>query len=170
MNTNTIHSSLHKIAGTYLSKLETIGDSSYSIVPPIGGWSVSQVYSHIWEASLLTLVTMEDCIKGKGVERPTAFAVIMILFFGALPPGKYKAPDMLKGLDKDISKDEARRLIALFVTKMEQSFEKLRTANPEIKTKHPKLGYLNAAQWFRFIEIHLKHHLKQLERIEKSLK
>jgi glycosyltransferase involved in cell wall biosynthesis len=29
-------------------------------------------------------------------------------------------------------------------------------------------GYLNAKQWLRFIEIHLNHHLKQLNRIENS--
>jgi len=27
---------------------------------------------------------------------------------------------------------------------------------------------MNARQWLRFIEIHLKHHIKQLKRIEKS--
>jgi hypothetical protein len=42
-------------------------------------------------------------------------------------------------------------------------------ANSKIKTKHPRLGYLNAKQWLRFIEIHLHHHLKQLNRIENSL-
>jgi hypothetical protein len=41
-------------------------------------------------------------------------------------------------------------------------------AQANVKTPHPKLGYLNANQWLRFIEIHLKHHYQQLKRVEKS--
>ncbi|MCD0487549.1 DinB family protein [Pedobacter sp. MC2016-14] len=164
----TVQSSLQEIIKTYLSELERIDDGLFNISPPIGGWSPSQVYSHIWEASYLTLLTMEDCIEGRGKIKPTAFTVKLILFFGALPPGKYKAPDMLKGLDKNISKAEARQLIAKFKRRMERDYIKLESASPEIKTKHPNMGYLNATQWFRFLEIHLKHHLKQLKHIKRS--
>jgi len=51
-----------------------------------------------------------------------------------------------------------------------QAYPKVKNANPKIKTKHPVIGYLNAKQWLRFIEIHLNHHLKQLKRIENSFK
>jgi hypothetical protein len=61
-----------------------------------------------------------------------------------------------------------------FITDFELQLIKLQAtvdqANPKIKVKHPRLGYLNAKQWLRFIEIHLNHHLKQLARIENSFK
>jgi hypothetical protein len=38
------------------------------------------------------------------------------------------------------------------------------------KTKHPGLGFFNANEWLQFAEMHLRHHLKQKERIEEFLK
>ena len=37
------------------------------------------------------------------------------------------------------------------------------------KTKHPGFNYFNAIEWLQFAEMHLRHHLKQKERIEKNL-
>jgi len=42
-------------------------------------------------------------------------------------------------------------------------------ASKSQKAKHPRLGLLHARQWLRFIEIHTKHHEKQLYRIQKQL-
>ncbi len=169
MSTAKVFLSLHKIANAYLSKLDTMNDTRFKQAPSTGGWSYSEVYAHIWKASILTLGTMEDCIHGKGKIKPTAFVVKLILFFGALPPVRYKVPKILGGLEQVISKTEASGLIAEFLKRLELDYKHIEKANPLIKTKHPNMGYLNAKQWLRFIEIHLKHHLKQLNRIEKSL-
>ena len=37
------------------------------------------------------------------------------------------------------------------------------------KTKHPGLGYFDAREWLGFAEMHMRHHLRQKERIEKCL-
>lgn len=168
MNTNTIFSSMQRISGAYSDKLQSISDVQFEATPPIGGWSYSEVYAHIFDASLLSLHAMEDCLNGKGKDKPTAFAVKLILFFGALPPGRYKIPQQLEGRAKIISKDQAEDLIGQFKKQLEAGYKQIPRARDNVKSKHPKLGYLNAQQWFRFTEVHLKHHLKQLHRIEKS--
>jgi hypothetical protein len=38
------------------------------------------------------------------------------------------------------------------------------------KSRHPGLGYFNAGEWLRFIEMHMRHHLRQKERIDAFLK
>lgn len=38
------------------------------------------------------------------------------------------------------------------------------------KTAHPGLGYFNAHEWFRFAEMHFRHHLKQKKSIEDFLR
>ncbi len=37
------------------------------------------------------------------------------------------------------------------------------------KTQHPGLGYFNAQEWFHFAELHLRHHLRQKQRIEQAI-
>ena len=169
MSTNKIFSSLHKIAAAYKAELNRINDTQFQLVPPISGWSYSEVYAHIWDASLLTLEMMEDCLNGKGKHnKPTVFVTRLILLFGAFPPGRYKTPPILDGRVKLISKPEAIALIDTFISRLDVDVESMNRAQDDIKTLHPKLGYLNAREWLRFMEIHLKHHYQQLKRIEKS--
>jgi len=168
MGNTAVISSLKNISSRYRDMLNSISEKDFQLMPPIGGWSYSEVYSHIFDSSLLAMQPMEDCINGTGLERKTAFPVKLILFFGSLPPGKFKVPEKLVSRVKKISKAEAEAFINEFLLRLQRDEQLIGNASKEIKNKHPRLGYLNAAQWLRFIEIHLKHHYKQLKRIEKS--
>ena len=171
MGTEKIYRSVLKIAEAYRQTLDRIGAVNFQTEPPIGGWSYSEVYSHIFDSSLLSLMALNNCIMGEGKKKPTAFVVKVILFFGSLPPGKkYKAPSKIASRVKKISIAAAQQFITDFELQLMQIYPKMKDADPKIKVKHPVIGYLNAKQWLRFIEIHLKHHLKQLKRIENSYK
>ncbi|WP_316832350.1 DinB family protein [Pedobacter aquatilis] len=169
MNTSKVKRSIHQIVDAYKAKLSSYADDVFQLVPPIQGWSYSEVYSHIFDSSLLSLIALENAAKDKGENQPTHFAVKLILFFGALPPAqKYKVPKRLASRVKKISKTDAMDFILEFEEALEEAYPLIKDAKVTSKTKHPRLGYLNAKQWLRFIEVHLKHHIKQLVRIEKS--
>ena len=171
MNTAKVKVSIHQIVASYRSKLSAYAELDFQRTPPIGGWSYSEVYSHIFDASLLSLIALNNSITGKGENKPTHFIVRLILLLGSLPPAQnYKVPQRIADRVKKISKTEALDFILEFETALETAYPAIPRADLQLKTKHPRLGYLNANQWLRFIEIHLKHHLKQLERIEKSFK
>ncbi len=34
---------------------------------------------------------------------------------------------------------------------------------------HPRFGALNAQDWFMLVEMHYRHHLRQLDRLKKGL-
>lgn len=169
MNAAKIMVSLHHIVDAYKAKLSSYPDEIFQLTPPIKGWSYSEVYSHIFDSSLLSLIALENSANGKGEDMPTHFVVKLILLLGSLPPAKkYKVPKRLVERVKKISKPEAMDFILEFEKTLADNYPLVASANENCKTKHPRLGYLNAKQWLRFIEIHLKHHLKQLIRIEKS--
>ncbi|WP_432708774.1 DinB family protein [Pedobacter sp.] len=162
--------SLQRAVEAYRSKLYSLPESQFSQAPPQGGWSASEVYDHIFDASLLSLIALNECLEGRGSNRPTPFVTKLILFFGAFPPGiRFKTPEMLEGRVKVITKAEATALIKQFTEALEATRVKSAKANPKVKSKHPRLGYLNASQWLRFIGIHLRHHLKQLKRVDNQL-
>lgn len=164
-----VNASIHKIVDAYKAKLSQYDEEIFQVTPPINGWSYSEVYSHIFDASLLSLIALENCIKGKGEDQPTHFIVKVILFLGAFPPAqKYKVPKRMADRVKKITKAEALDFILEFESSLLHIYPSVGGADQKVKTKHPRLGYLNSRQWLRFIEIHLKHHLKQLIRIEDS--
>ena len=67
-----------------------------------------------------------------------------------------------------IEKEQARNLIFKFESRLTVIGSKIEKASPDIKVMHPRLGLLNAKQWFRFVEIHTLHHQKQLSRIQRD--
>lgn len=169
MRNSSVFSSLKDISANYQHFLREVSEGQFQETPPIGGWSYSEVYSHIFDISILTLKEVDNCIKGEGKIKSTAFIVKVILFFGSFPPNaKYKVPKALVGRERKITKEAAAAFIQKFLEQLDIVYSQLHLADPALKTRHPRLGYLNASQWFRFMEIHLKHHLKQLKRIEKS--
>lgn len=168
MGNASVFSSIKKICSVYRKKLESYPVADFQQTPDNGGWSYSEVYDHIFDASLLSLIPMEACIAGNGEKHKTVFAVKLILFFGMFPPAKkFKVPKRLESRVKKINHEQAVQWIDRFLLQLEKDFPGVATADPALKTLHPRLGYLNASQWLRVIEIHLNHHLKQLKRIEK---
>lgn len=169
MSNAKVLQSIGKIVDAYERKLAAVASEEFNATPPIGGWSYSEVYSHIFDASLLSLQAAQKCLNGEGVIEKTALGAKMILFFGMLPPGKrYKVPQRLADRVKKIDFATAEQLMDDFGFQLAKISNELKKANLSYKVAHPRLGYLNVKQWLRFIEIHLNHHLKQIRRIEKS--
>ena len=104
MDTRKVYQSITKIVESYKVKLAIKSEEDFNLTPPIGGWSYSEVYSHIFDASLLSLIAMNNCIKGDGHNNSTHFVVKLILFFGGFPPKKKsKVPARLIGRVKKIN-------------------------------------------------------------------
>lgn len=155
----------------YESLLAEVTEETFTQKPADGGWSYSETFSHIFQANLASLFAIEKCSLGTGIlsDKPTHWKVRAILFFGRFPPGKFKAPEQIVSMVKTLSKEEAANLIVKFKSRLTELKAKVEKADKYQKVKHPRLGLLNAKQWFRFVEIHTKHHVKQLWRIKKGL-
>lgn len=169
MNTAGIFSSVKNTTAAYRKRLQEVQSEKFDLSPADGGWSYAEVYAHIFDLSILSLEAIDRCLSGDAKQRKTPFITRAILFFGAFPPAiKFKVPKQFESRVRKISIAEANQLINEFERQLQPYAEKVKTALPNQKTAHPRLGYLNAEQWLRFIEIHLNHHLKQLKRIDKQ--
>jgi hypothetical protein len=161
---------LHAVV-VYENLLSEISEEVFQKNPEDGSWSYSETYSHIFSSGLLSLTAIQTCIEGKGIvsEKPIFWAARLILFFGSFPPGKIKAPKRIAALAKKISKKEAEDLLVKFKTRLAEIQEQITLADPNQKVEHPRLKLLNAQQWLRFIEVHTLHHIKQINRIKKTI-
>lgn len=156
----------------YERGLERYSEPLFRYTPAEGVWSLSEVYSHIMITGILGLASAEKCIRGEAHDRPRSswWPGKLLLFAGRFPPFvHFKVPKQLENTVKKISPEEAAALIARVKSKAAYVSGHAGEASPAQKVKHPVLGYLNASEWIRFVQIHTEHHLKQLKRIEKML-
>lgn len=172
MSVNNHYRSLIKAVEEYEKLLAEVSEETFIQSPPDGGWSYSETYTHIFQANLGSLIAIEKCFLGTGTfcDKRLSFGVWAILLLGRLPPGKFKAPERLAAMVKKISREDAANLIIKFRNRLIDLKNKVEKADKYQVIKHPRLGLLNAKQWFRFIEIHTIHHTRQLKRIASQLK
>jgi hypothetical protein len=155
----------------YRRRLDVIPEEQFNATPPGGGWSYGEVYSHILQANLGSLIAIERCANGTGkIDDKHLGLLAQLVFLMGSFPFKFKAPEKIAAQVNNIGKEEARNLLVKLKAKIEQMVPVINKSSTFSKIKHPRLGLLNAKQWLRFIDIHTRHHLKQLNRIEKKFR
>lgn len=172
MNIHSYSKDLNKAIQFYLDKLPSITEENFQKTPKLGEWSYSEVYQHLIAANGISLTGLEKCLDGtaKLIDRPTDWRVRLILYLGKLPPGDFKIPAILESTIKKIDKAEAERGMKHLLELLDRIMSRIHLAPINLGVKHPRMGYLNAFQWIRFMQIHTNHHIKQLKRIEIMLK
>lgn len=170
MSVKNNYLSLKRAMQRYSDLLESYSDTDFIYSPAKGGWSYAEVYAHITSSNQLSIRAIKKCAEHRADEVATRvdWRVAMILFAGRLPKGR-KVPQRLADTIVKMSREEARQKVDEVMEILEATYPLMAKASPTQKLKHPRLGYLNAAQWLRFVEIHSYHHLRQLERIRKAL-
>jgi len=154
----------------YRNRLDTISDDLFDVTPPGGGWSYAEVYSHILQADLSSTIAVEKCTLSTCVPTSKGRTLIglFVLTAGRFPPFPVKVPKGVAAIipAKKINKEEARNLIIKCRKRVNDVAARIFDSPKNNRVKHARMGMLNARQWFKFILIHSRHHLEQLDRIE----
>lgn len=163
-------SSIKDALASYLAWLKEIDEDEFIHSPPDGGWSYSEVFCHVIQVNVRSMLAVERCIYAKSGHRTSGPNLIarLILYMGKFPPLKIKAHPKVVSIVKPVTKEEARNDMLVFCNKLQDLLPKLMKVPVHQRTRHPRLGMLNCGEWLKFIDIHTRHHLKQLERIRKS--
>lgn len=137
----------------------------------IESWSLGQLYMHLLDDTNWYFDQIEIALKDNDHQfKPTSEKATQILVAGSFGEERIKGdPQAAVNVPQPISTDFLRREFELLENRAKTLWEKVRD-NPPGKSTHPGLGYFNSLQWFQFAELHLRHHLKQKNRIEEGLK
>jgi hypothetical protein len=156
------------VLDNYRSQLDTIPDDLFDITPPGGGWSFAEVYSHILQATIGSTVAAERCANGtcEPTKKGLTFIGRLSLLFGYLPKVKTPPVETAKIPVNKLTKEEARNLLVKCRNRIDTITPRVKQSSPVSRYKHSRLGFMNAAQWYKFILVHLTHHLKQIDRIK----
>ncbi len=157
-------------------RLGAISEADFGRAPANGGWNTGQVCHHISMASAKLLGGARACAENTGEERGFSFLPALITAIGSFPPAKIKVPSDLPedwqhlGHPDPTSKAVALKMLDGMEQEMRELCEPVDRASTTLRRKHPAGGWPHARQWYQFAEMHLRHHLRQLGRLEKELR
>ena len=172
MGINASRKAINSSIIVYEKLLNGVTEETFLKTPAEGVWSYSEVYAHIFSSTIGCTKAIEACSRGNAIENndPLPFSIRVVLFFKRLPPGKkYKVPQVIAKDVRKISRTEAADMIQNARQQLDTIFPLVNSAAVTQKVKHPRLGLLNAEQWYAFIHLHLLHHQRQLGRIRKLM-
>lgn len=172
MSIATTTQEIRNSVSEYEDLLNRVSDAEFQRNPKPGVWSYSEVFTHIFRSNMLCQTILEKCSKGEAVEdnTPTKWIYRLVLYFRRYPPTmKFKVPKKFEHLVEKVNRDEARQLLETFRQQLPVMESMAVAASPTQKVKHPRMGLMNAEQWMMFMELHTKHHARQLKRIGKQL-
>jgi hypothetical protein len=152
----------------WVAGLDEYEEASWRKAPAPGVWSMSQVYTHILEVGALALDRIRVCHERAEGRPKKTLAGKLVYLIGGLPPIRVKAPKSVNNAPAHPeSKDVVRDALLSFKARMKELAPTVTSARGV--ATHPIMGKLTAPEWFIFMEMHLRHHLRQKKRIDQML-
>lgn len=172
MKAQKIYQNWLKTVAIYASELEHYSDEDFSKKPADDAWSIGQMYQHLIKGTTFfhakfiekALESNADSQEGKTMAGKVSF------FINAFPPIKIKVPATPEYTppqpkSKQAVADDLQKLKIL----LKDLGEQIDASTSIGKTKHPAFGYLTAIEWYKMIDMHFRHHLRQKKRLDQFL-
>jgi len=169
---NKMFYQFEKTARLWLVSLNDYTEEQFARQPE-GQWSIGQVYFHLVVGTeRFHLRACQKCLEHRAeiVEGGKTLPGKIVFLLGSFPPAKIRVPPSDDYTPKQPqSRAEMREGLLKLIETMRTLAPQIDHASPVQKWKHPALGMLNAEEWYRLIEIHFRHHLRQKKRLDKFL-
>jgi len=162
----------NKTIDDWISSLDQYSFNELLRKPDPGSWSIGQVYMHLVNETRYYISRVEDCLatNDHATEKMKEAGVTM-LSNNAFPDARIKGePDSIAKIQQPLSQSKLRQEMLALKTAMNDLWKRMLKQPTAGKTMHPGLGYFNAMEWFQFAEMHLRHHFRQKNRIEKGIR
>jgi len=172
MNIKKVEQQTIDVINQWQSDLNNFSMEQLLQKPAENSWSIGQVYIHLWMAAkgfffknIQRIATNDEKVKNGGSKTFSGYAVYI---FGTMPSIKIEMPTSVSVQpNQPESKEQLNARMEEVKAMVHQAVAILPSLNSNAKVKHPFLGYLSAAEWFRLCVMHFNHHTSQKQRIKK---
>ncbi|MBO9593789.1 MAG: DinB family protein [Niabella sp.] len=145
--------------------LETYTLQQLQQQPAPGSWSLGQVYKHLISDTEFYIAQMKTALATDkhSNEKMTPAAAAMFAA-NSFPDQQLENPFN----DIDLPQPTNKELLLQQLTAINETVHQLfcNAGRKGGKTRHPGFQYFSAAEWLQFADMHLRHHLRQKERID----
>ncbi|MBE1555980.1 DinB family protein [Sporosarcina limicola] len=149
----------NKVRRELFKAIEGLTDEQFNKIPSSGGWSPKQIFEHL--VCMETAIAANIAKELKNPDSPKVMKKPIILSTNRII--KVEAPKYTAPTNDYKSKDEMKQELhnsRLFLLDIFESSTK--DVFREKSFKHPIFGRIPLVQWFLFVGLHEKRHLKQL--------
>lgn len=130
-------------------------------------WSLGQMFLHVVESTDFFLDNVESCLgQMQNAGEPTTERALKVFAANELPDIEIVGPASNDLTPQPESIESLCEGLTHLKLRAVAVGEKLFGDPPSGKVKHPGLGYFSAGEWYQFADIHVRHHLRQLPRME----
>lgn len=160
---------LETLKAEIVSKYDSYTTDQLTFKPGPGHWNLLQVLDHIVTSEKMSAIYIKRQLNGK--KYPPAPGWKAFFRYGLLKvafkmPFKYKAPSIVDSTGKT---PELNQLQDSWKTIRQELRAIIENTDEELLElgvyEHPRTGLLNMEQALNFLDIHIQHHQKQMERI-----
>ncbi|WP_147314025.1 DinB family protein [Deminuibacter soli] len=138
--------------------------------PAAAAWSLGQVYVHIAADTAYFINEMAACLQSTAnsneVMHPHASTMLRN---NAFPDTLIQGPATVSSVPQPASKEALLQQLHAVQQQVNDLCARYPVEASTGKSRHPGLGYFNAAEWLHFAEIHMRHHFRQKQRIDAQL-
>ncbi|MEO2257435.1 DinB family protein [Paenibacillus amylolyticus] len=174
-STTEVLKSFETAVERYLAELNKLDMGSLLKKQSEEEWSIGQMYVHLIQSALfMHLHNIEQCLSSEDStlnlgEEKTELGR-QVFEFGQFPPVPVKVPASPQYTPQPPESMESLiDGLHMVVERMRSTASVLHQASVNNKVRHPRLGALNAQEWFLLIEMHYRHHFLQLDRLKSNL-
>lgn len=138
--------------------------------PRAGSWSLGQVYNHIIDDTSWFAGQMKEALECRENAGETMHPNARAMFErNGFPDIRIEGPATNTFIAQPQSIEELARRLAAIKTTVDDLFREFDPTASTGKTQHPGLHFFSAVEWLQFSEMHMRHHLRQKERIDAAL-
>ncbi len=157
----------NKIIDEWAAHLQSYDLNQILASPPQGGWSIGQLYIHLIDATNYQLEQAKICLSNnENKDKETSPQALPLFLSNEFPDIIIEGPASNKDTSQPAGKEEISAALSGLKRNANEVMTLINSSSFNGKTKHPGLGYFNAAEWFQLSEMHLRHHLRQKRRID----
>ncbi|RAL24167.1 DinB family protein [Thermoflavimicrobium daqui] len=171
MNTQEVLETFSSLTGYYANELEKYSTEQLTWKPTPIEWSIAQVYQHLIDSTRYFFLQIEHCARGEKADWGEKTDVGKEVFAkGEFPNIRVKLPNDSRFVpDNPTDKNAIKQQLFLVIEKMKELEPTISSIPKDRTRKHLVFGHLTAEEWFQLIPMHVKHHLRQKERLDQQI-
>ncbi|AXT20342.1 hypothetical protein D7030_04270 [Flavobacteriaceae bacterium AU392] len=162
------------IANKWLDDLLVYDDKQLYFKPSENKWCLAELYDHIIKVAWsYQMPNLYKCLHKRPVEgKPKNIKGVLVFNLNIVPYRKITISSFPKDIQDNFTPEikEREELITEFkgfIKDIVTISDLLKTADLSVKNYHPFFGTINAREWFSLVEIHMRHHNRQKQNLEK---
>jgi uncharacterized damage-inducible protein DinB len=159
-----------------MQAIQSIPEEKYFAQPPSGGWSIAQTANHIFLSENLSLSYLKKKLSYPDTVPPfsiTSWGGVLLIKFVFLTSYKVKAPKAINMRDEQVilaQGDLDQKWATLRADLIDFVKQQEPVMGSRLAYKHPFAGRMTMYQMLIFLNDHMAHHMRQIERIMENIK